>query len=118
MPPSRSEYLDFLKHQEQISATPAPNIDVALGLIKTAAVSFDHLTNNTEWDRYLSMVQGELEAVKKEREESLSLCGGAVGDALHRAQLSYQYHCGYVKALEVMLGLPRQVMEQYEGLKK
>jgi hypothetical protein len=118
MPPSRSEYLDFLKHQENVKGTPAPNIDVALGMIKTAAVSFDHLTNNAEWDRYLSMVQGELEAVKKEREESLSLCGGAVGDALLRAQLAYQYHNGYVKALEVMLLLPRQVIEQYEGLKK
>jgi hypothetical protein len=118
MPPSRSEYLDFLKHQERVSSTPAPNIDVALGMIKTAAVSFDHLTNKAEWDRYLSMIQGELEAVKKEREGSLSLCGGAVGDALLRAQLAYQYHSGYVKALEAMLSLPRQVIEQYEGLKK
>ena len=118
MPPTYADYLASLQHQERVSSTPATSIDTALGMIKTAAVSFDHLTNQPEWDRFLSMVQGKYEDGKREKDQSLSLCGGAVGDALGHAQLSYQYWRGYKDALEYVLGLPHQVMESYQELKK
>lgn len=118
MPPTLAQYREYLKHKESIPELPETSIDAALGMIRTAAVSFDHLTNQPEWDRFLSMVQAKYEESKKERDLSLSVCGGAVGDALGHAQLSYQYLRGHVEALEWALGLPHQVMESYRGLKK
>lgn len=93
-------------------------MDVALGMIRTAAVSFDHLTNSEHWDRFLSYVQSNLDEARKERARVLSLCGGAVGDALTHMQFHYQYHDGYVKALEEMIALPSQMMQGYQDVKQ
>lgn len=117
MPPTYQQYKAFQTYQETTQAHK-PTIDTAMGMIKTAAVSFDHLVNQPEWDRFLSMIQGKYEDGKREKDQSLSLCGGAVGDALGHAQLSYQYWRGFEDALEYVLGLPHQVMESYRELKK
>ncbi|MEQ1844122.1 MAG: hypothetical protein ABL983_00925 [Nitrospira sp.] len=115
MPPSRSE---FLEHQAKVMNVPKASIDTALGMIKTAAVSFEHLTGNEHWDRFLSMVQGCLDEAKKERDMWLLVCANE-GDItkLRDAQLAYQVHSGRVSALEEVVLLPRQLVEQYKGLK-
>lgn len=118
MPPSREEYLRLIRSGESIGRPHMPSMDTALQMIKTAAVSFEHLTNQPEWDRFLSMVQAQYEGAKRERDLSLSLCGGAVGDALVMSQLAYQHAKGKVDAFEVVLGLPLQVMKTYQDVKK
>lgn len=112
--PSRAEYLAYIESTQQ----PRLTRDLAADIVRTAAVSFEHLTNNPEWDRFLSIVQERYEVAKKEREHQLSLCGGAVGDALESARLVYQFLDGRVKAFEEVLGLPHQVMEAYQSVKK
>lgn len=119
MPPTRHEIKQYFTRQgESAYQTHTPALDTALGMIKTAAVSFEHLTNNEHWDRFLSYVQASLETARKERDRNLSLCGGAVGDALRKFQLEYQYHNGCVSAYEVVMGLPLQMMQSYQDIKQ
>ena len=113
--PSRAEYLAYIESTQQ----PRLTRDLAADIVRTAAVSFEHLTNNPEWDRFLSMVQAELERCKAERDRCLSECGEAASeDMLRHWQLQYQFHKGSVKALEGVMGLPHQVMEAYQSVKK
>lgn len=117
MPPSRAEYLKLLDQQESKGRPYHTTLDTAMGMIKTAAVSFEHLTNTPEWDRFLSYAQAKLDEAKKERERFLSYCGGAVGDALIQSQLKYQSCDGYVRALEELMGLPNQLLQSYRDIK-
>lgn len=119
MPPSIADYKARLaqKHQETIHQSQMSG-ETMMGILKTAAVSFDHLTGSDEWNRFLSMIQGKLEDKKREREALLLLCGGAVGPALDQARLGYQFHDGFVKALEEVALFPSQVMGIYRDMKK
>lgn len=119
MPPSIAEYKARLaeKHKETVHQSQMSG-ETMMGVLRTAAVSFDKLTSSDEWNRFLSKVQGELETAQGERQRSLLACGGAVGDALHAAQLQYQHYNGYVMALEKMTTFPHQVMSVYQDVKK
>jgi len=115
MPPSKAEYIAYLEKQKD---TTKPSIDMALGLIRTAAVSVEHLTGNEYWDRFLSIAQHKLELVKKEQAEWLLICGNAAPEFnMREAQLKYQFTKGYVEALEEVIRLPHQLMETYKGVK-
>jgi len=119
MPPSREQYIEFLKHQESVPPTPTTSIDTALGMIKTAAVSFDHLTNSPEWDRYLSIVQEKYESATKQQEDALHNCANSASEAdMRRWQVQYQFYTGVTSTLKEILALPHQVMESYQALKK
>lgn len=115
MPPSRAE---FMAHQAAVMRAPQASLDTALGMIKTAAVSFDHLTGDEHWDRYLSMVQAKLDIAKQERDRWLLVCGNEQSaDALRGAQMMYHSFQGSVRALEELVLLPSQLVEQYKELK-
>lgn len=114
MPPTRAEFEKYMSRQYGYT----PVADVSNGYLKTAAVSFEHLTNHEHWDRFLSHIQEYLNQIKQERDGLLSYCGGAVGDALVQSQLRYQDLKGQVKALEFVMGLPVQIMQSYQATKQ
>src|SRR5690349_9144060 len=115
MPPSKA---DYLAHVESTDAARRKSPEVVLGMLKTAAVSFDRLTNNDDWNRYLSYLQEKLDAAVKERDMWLQVCGVEPKEnELRHAQLSYQHWYGYVKALQEAMGLPSQLMGAYQEVK-
>ena len=114
MPPTRQEYLSLIQ-QESLGRPYITSLETAVGMVKTAAVSFEHLTNNPEWDRFLSYIQADLEGHLKERNECLRLCG-ETSDEL--ARVKYQYHKGYVEALEKVMALPNELLRVYQELPK
>lgn len=116
MPPSR---IDFATYNESLGRSHQPAIDTALGMIRTAAVSFEHLTNNQEWDRFVSIIQNKYEIAKKERDESLAMLGEAWKEEdIRYHSKNYNFFKGVTVALEEMIHLPHQVMDQYRELKK
>lgn len=115
MPPTKTEYIAYLEKQNE---STRPSMDMALGLIRTAAVSFDHLTGNEHWDRFLSIIQNKLEVSHEEETLFLLECGSAASEAvLREAQLKYQFERGYKAALAEVIRLPHQLMETYKGVK-
>ena len=115
MPPSKA---DYLAHVESIEAARRKSPEVVLGMLKTAAVSFEHLTNNEHWDRYLSYIQEKLDAAKKERDMWLQICGSAPSEPeFRKAQLNYQHSLGLVYAYQDAIGLPSQLMGAYQEVK-
>jgi len=116
MPPSYAEWKQ--RSGESVGTTHMASAEMALGLLKTSAVSFEHLTGNEHWDRFLSHVQDRLEVKKKEQVSFLELCGSSGEEGILRmAQLQYQYATGYIKALEELVTLPHQVMDAYVKVK-
>lgn len=116
MPPTRAE---FLAYQESFGERYRPMHDTLQGVIKTAAVSFEQLTNDPHWDRFLSYIQAQLDEAKRAQEEWLGNCGNEGNShALRLSQMQYQYHHGRVKALEEVMGLPSQLRSAYEQVKE
>lgn len=118
MPPTRQEFIHLVQ-QESLGRPYQTSVDTALGMIKTAAVSFEHLTNDPNWDRFLSYVQAEIDQHKKERDNWLLVCANAAGDReMREAQLAYIAHNNRVIALEYVVGLPIQLQQTYQDVKK
>lgn len=118
MPPTRQEFLHLVQ-QESLGRPYQTSVDTALGMIKTAAVSFEHLTNDPNWDRFLSYVQAKLDEAKKEREQWLSHCGHVGEEAsLRHSQMQYNRFDAVVKVLEEVMGLPIQLQQTYQEVKK
>lgn len=117
MPPSYAEFKQ--RSGESVGRVHTPAIDTALGMIKTAAVSFTHLTNDPHWDRFLSYVQEKIDTAKKLRTESLEACGHLAQEGpLRQAQFTFQRYDAEVKILEDIIGLPYQFKQAYEEAKK
>ncbi len=114
MPPTRQEYLSLLQ-QESLGRPSITSLETAVGMVKTAAVSFEPPTNTPEWDRFLSYIQADLEGHIKERNECLHLCGETPDEL---ARVKYQYHKGYVDALEKVMSLPNELLRTYQELPK
>jgi hypothetical protein len=117
MPPTYAEFKTLIG--ESVGRTHVPAYETALGMIKTAAVSFDHLTNDPHWDRFLSYVQAKLDDAKKLRMESLEACGHVSAEGpLRQAQFQFNRHDAVVKALEDLIGLPIQLKQSYQEIKE
>ena len=114
MPPSRAE---FLEHQAAVMNIPKASLDTALGMIKTAAVSFEHLTNDPHWDRFLSNLMGMYEEAKIQREQSkVALTSFFSDSGMREAQCMFHRWDAQVLLLEQIMSLPTQLREQYKGL--
>ena len=112
MPPTKALFETYL---ESIHKTPTPTINVAMGMLKTAAVSFDHLTNDPHWDRFLSLLQAKYEDAKKERDRWKELMTLSFSDSgLREAQCAYHGFRAQVELLEYILGLPHEIRNSYE----
>ena len=113
MPPSYTEWKQ--RSGESVGTVHNPSFETALGMIKTAAVSFEHLTNDPHWDRFLSHVQDRLAIAKRDQSMWLEVCAAASEEQeIRKAQLNYHLMTGKVHAYEEMLILPHQVMEEYK----
>lgn len=111
MPPS---FKDFQVHQESLGKQHKPIGDVATAILRTAAVSFDHLTNDPHWDRYLSILQKRYEEVKQERDRWKELLTLRFSDSeLREAQCAYHKFHAQVDLLEYILGLPYEIRNSY-----
>ena len=121
MPPTRQEVQSYLRtaQGESLGRPYIPGIDTALGMIKTAAVSFEHLTNNPDWDRFLSYVQGLIDETRKQRERALSLCAESIFDSeIRKAQIDYHRADGQIDVLEKVIALPVQFKDAWAGVKE
>ena len=115
MPPSKA---DYLAHVESIEAARRKSPEVVLGMLKTAAVSFEHLTNDPNWDRFLSYLQEKYEETKKERAAYLEGCAKATLDETIRGcQILYARADAKAELLEWVMGLPCQLMGAYQEVK-
>ena len=116
MPPSRAE---FMAHQAAVMQVPQASLDTALGMIKTAAVSFENLTNDPHWDRFLSQLQSLYETAKEKREEWKGLIASSFSDSsMREAQCQFHRCDAQVMLLEHILCLPTQLRGMYDELKK
>ena len=116
MPPSYTEWKQ--RSGESVGTVHNPSFETALGMIKTAAVSFEHLTNDPHWDRFLSYMQEQYEENKKARAMYSEGCAKAMTDEGIRAcQMSFARADAKVEVLEFLLGLPHQLMESYGKVK-
>ena len=116
MPPS---FKEFQIHQESLGNQHKPSADIAMGLLRTAAVSFEHLTNDPHWDRYLSILQQRYEEVKQERNRWKELMTLRFSDSdLREAQCAYHKFHAQVELLEYILGLPYEIRNSYSSVKK
>lgn len=117
MPPSKQEWVNFSGQGTAERMYPDPLM--ALGALRTAAVSFEHLTNDDQWDRFLSFAQARLDDAKQSEREWLLKCGNALdSSSSHNAQVQYQYYKGQVEALEGVMLLPSKVMNEYKHVKQ
>lgn len=116
MPPSLK---DYKLYQEVMGDRPKPVAEIAMGLLRTAAVSFEHLTGSPEWDRYLSILQGKYEDIKRERDRWKELMTLRFSDSdLREAQCMYHGFRAQAELLEYVLGLPYEIRNSYVGMKE
>jgi hypothetical protein len=120
MPPTYQQYKTFLGTQgAQGQGESFPAVDTALGIIKTAAVSFDHLTNSPDWDRFLSYIQAMVEEQTKAKEAWLKALTEAVKDEdIRNAQNGYHTANGALKALEQIVALPQKLKDSYDDIRE
>lgn len=117
MPPTFAEFKALQLSGESVGRIHTPAVETALGMIKTAAVSFEHLTNTEHWDRFLSYLQAMLEEAKKESRYYMDLALNSDGGAQTHAQRMYHRADANVKLLETIMGLPNKFMMEYQQLK-
>lgn len=117
MPPTFAEFKALQLSGESTGRVHTPALETALGMIKTAAVSFEHLTNTEHWDRFLSYLQPMLEEAKKESRYYMDLTLNNDGDAQKHAQRMYHRADANVQLLNTIMDLPNKLMMEYQQLK-
>ena len=117
MPPTFAEYQALLSHQESQGRTHIPALETALGLIKTAAVSFEHLTNDPHWDRFLSYLQGMLDQARKDAQHWMQIVVDVDGATLQHAQRQYHAAHAQVLVLERIMSLPHELKHAHDEIK-
>ena len=117
MPPT---YADFKQRSgESVGTQHTQSIDVALGLLRTAAVSFEHLTGNEYWDRYLSNLQELLNVATKERARYQEYTLNVYNEqAMREGQCKYHEFDAQVKLLQHIMGLPYEIINSYARVKQ
>jgi len=108
MPPTRREVEANFKPQ-----APAVQHDQYWStLLKSAAVSSEHLTGSQEWDRFLERVQPLLNDAKQSAAMWLERLAGALSESDVRvAQFNYQACKARIETLEEVMALPREIVK-------
>jgi len=117
MPPTYSEYKTLMQRIGSPGNPQTPPVDVALGMIRTAAVSFEHLTNDPNWDRFLSYLQEMLEEARKDTNYYMELTVNTDGTAQKQAQWAYHAAHAKVELLERIMSLPLELKRTHDEIK-
>lgn len=117
MPPTFAEYKALLAAGESVGRTHTPALETALGMIKTAAVSFEHLTNDPNWDRFLSYLQDMLEEARKESRHYMEMTVNTEGSVQKQSQWAYHAAHAKVELLERIMSLPMELKRTHDEIK-
>lgn len=100
----------FLKQQKD--KLQDKSLSAALHL-KAAAVPLQHLTRSDDWNRYLQMLQGELETARMDESALMKKLSGYVVnvDALMTIKMQLAAAQATCTTLEKIIALPQQIMD-------
>lgn len=83
-----------------------------VGLMKQAAVDSQYLTGREEWDKYLRMLQAELDDANKELAHAQSqLTAPLSSDALRLLYVKINVMAERIKILDWCMQVPKQICE-------
>ncbi len=86
--------------------------EIYLGLMKQAAVDASCLTGREEWDKYLRMLQAELDQANQELASAQSqLTAPLSSEALRLLYVKINVMAERIKILEWCMNLPKQICE-------
>ena len=92
-----------------------------LQLVEKTAIQAKHLTNDERWDWFVQLIQTALEMAKgsQRNAENVLLAPQVMSEAdLRQAKVSYIQASAQVTALEMVISLPKQLMEDGEKAKQ
>ena len=104
---------EYQKKKEETKARwKAREAEVKATMIKQAAVSASLLTGIPEWDKYLTMLQPQLELAQVGVADRVAALPTAISiDAVRKIQLEHAYLKGFADAIQFAMKLPQQVVE-------
>lgn len=85
--------------------------EVSIGLMKQAAVDAQYLTGREEWDKYLRMLQAELDESRKELAGAQAqMLAPLSSEALHLLYVKINVMSERIKILDWCMNVPKQII--------
>ena len=106
---TEKEWLDSLMEN---NAKQKREREVSLGLLKQAAVDVQYLTGREEWDKYLRMLQAELDASHQELASAQERLKAPLSDeALRLLYVKINVIAERIKILDWCMSVPKSICD-------